>query len=62
MGQFILAQAVGEYVNFGSFTETMQQTWNVMLTRAENLDFTTWLIIGAVFLVLAVLWGLRPPI
>ena len=62
MTHFILAQAAGEYVNFGSFRETMQQTWNVMLSRAENLDFTTWVIIGAVFLVLAVLWGLRPPI
>ena len=62
MSHFILAQAAGEYVSFGSLSETMQQTWNVMLSRAENIDFTTWMIIGGVFLVLAVLWGLRPPI
>jgi hypothetical protein len=62
MSHFVLAQAVGEYVNFGSLTQTLQQTWNLMLSRAENLDFTTWLIIGGVVLVIAVLWGLRPPI
>jgi len=62
MSHFLLAQAVGEYVSFGSLIETLQQTWNVLLSRAENLDFTTWLIIGGVFLALAVLWGLRPPI
>ena len=61
MGDFVLAQAAGEYVGIGSIAETAQQTWNVMLSRAENLDFTTWLIIGGVVLALFVLWGLRPP-
>ena len=62
MSTFVLAQAVGEYVGLGSIAENAQQTWNMLLSRAENLDFTTWLIIAGVVLALFVLWGLRPPV
>ena len=62
MSDFIVAQAVGEYVGVSSLVEMAQQTWAILYNSAANLDFTTWLIMGAVVLVVVVLWGLRPPI
>ena len=61
MSEFIVAQAAGEYVSLSAIVDSARSTLTLLISRAQNVEFTTWLIVAGVGLVLAVLWGLRPP-